>query len=250
MIVLITSGITDLNATSKDKKKALEDQIVKMDGLQKVLVQIANSKDSTKLEELETLVPKTSLFMNDLPLLKEILEGKQQFRGERTILLSNTDNPYDLLLCGTEVAGSCQDINKSSNMNRGLLGYLLNGHRMIEGKPLSKTPDQEAIDGRAIFRLELDEDDRPVLLLERLYPLNLDPAYKDALKIFAKEEADRLSQFVEGGIPLVSVEEGDKTKPYGKQIRSLGGRVDEYVDSADGIATGAVYTLRDAYYVF
>ncbi|MBA3602599.1 MAG: hypothetical protein H0W50_02940 [Parachlamydiaceae bacterium] len=37
------------------------------------------------------------------------------------------DDPIDILLCGTEVDGSCQRVDGDANLNKGLLGYSMDG---------------------------------------------------------------------------------------------------------------------------
>jgi hypothetical protein len=47
----------------------------------------------------------------------------------------------------------------------------------------------------------------------------------------------------------IFLEECNPANPFKMEIKSLGGRADEYVDAAQGIEPGAAYTVLDANYV-
>src|SRR5690606_17832801 len=68
------------------------------------------------------------------------------------IRVIDTDDPHDLLLCGSENALSCQSINASSNTNKALLGYIQNGQNRIE----AAVSEKGRILGRSILRLLWD----------------------------------------------------------------------------------------------
>jgi hypothetical protein len=119
---------------------------------------------------------------------------------------------------------------------------LLNGHRLLELKT-DEGGGEIPITSRSISRLMRDvETHKPVMLLEKIYPENAPIEYKQELKNFAKEEAAGV------GVPLVSVEEGDRTKPYKGSLENLGGPMPEYVDSAGGIEY-LDYITQQAFYV-
>lgn len=79
----------------------------------------------------------------------------------------DTDEAEDILLCGDEVLGSCQRLNGNPNLNKGLLGYLLNGQtRMVA----VKDHGTGKILGRCLLRLLWDEThEKPALFQERCY---------------------------------------------------------------------------------
>ncbi len=180
----------------------------------------------------------TCEFKNDLSAILDLF--KQTTSAHETVFVTDGDDPYDILLAGTEVAGSCQRIHGDSNLNRGLLGYLLNGQNRLIALKLDKNTPDTPIRGRAILRLLLDDEDKPVLLLEPIYPAALDLKYKEMILKLAKQKARRV------GVPLLSVNDGDPAKPYGKKVHSRGGRASEYVDSAGGTMAGAVYSISNA----
>lgn len=75
-----------------------------------------------------------------------------------------TDDPYDCLLSGTKIAGSCQRVDGSPNLNKALVGYLLNGEtRLITVKDKSGK-----IVARSVFCL-LWDGTKPILLQEKIY---------------------------------------------------------------------------------
>lgn len=77
----------------------------------------------------------------------------------------DTDNAEDLLLCGTEVAGSCQHVEGELKYNKALMGYVVDGkYRMLAVKG-----NDGRLVARRMLRLLLDENDQPVLHLERRY---------------------------------------------------------------------------------
>jgi hypothetical protein len=101
----------------------------------------------------------------------------------KKITLVDSDDWQDLFLCGTEVLGSCQRVDGHPQLNKCLLGYVLDGKIRIlaikneEGKTLS----------RAIFKLLLDKENRPVLFLERIYPEE-----SSLIREFAQDRASAL----------------------------------------------------------
>ena len=162
---------------------------------------------------------------------------------ENPVRIFTSVDPYDILNCGTEIMGSCQNINGNPSLNRGVLGYLLNGHQMITLKADNPNLDKEPIIGRSMLRLALLKDNSPVLFLEKIYPKTLDESYKLELKTYAQEYAKAL------GCPLVSKEEGDMSRKFNAPILSLGGRAAEYVDAISGISEDGIYMIEEAFYV-
>lgn len=79
--------------------------------------------------------------------------------------VEDTDDPEDLLLCGTEVS-SCQRVDGDASKNKALMGYVLDGkYRMLAHKD-----HNGAIVARRMLRLLVDETSgRPVLHIDKFY---------------------------------------------------------------------------------
>ncbi|NGX57573.1 MAG: hypothetical protein K940chlam3_00466 [Chlamydiae bacterium] len=187
------------------------------------------------LGTLTTLKKKLSNINSDSPFLNDINAFKQALQPKKSPITNwkiiNTDDPIDLLLCGTEVAGSCQNISEKPLLNRALMGYVMDGkHRMLAIKD-----QNNRIVGRLILRLLWDEkNEKPVIFFERIYPNTLQKTYTEALKDVAINWANEL------GLDLVSKETKSEV-PYKGFPVSLGSRENvmfEYCDAAQGIQTG------------
>ena len=187
-----------------------------------------------KKQEIEAIL--TTLaeceLASDLQGLLTELSRSQQEQGQGLTLV-DTDDWQDLLLCGTEVTGSCQRVEGSQNLNKCLLAYVIDGkNRMLAIKDFSGK-----IQARALFRMLWDpERQEPVLFLDRIYPSPCPPTYTEALNNLAKERARSL------GLRLY-VQGSDR----GVSIESLGSRAPwEYEDAALGVQQNGVFTVHNA----
>jgi hypothetical protein len=173
---------------------------------------------------LEHLDPESE-FMKDVQAQLELMQTPKQSAID-------TDDPYHLLLCGTEVQGSCQNIDGDPSHNKGLLGYLMNGQTRL----LAVVDGQGAIVARALIRL-LWDGEKPVLFLEALYG---DESYRETILKLAKAKAKQM------GLTLTTLEELEDGGPmYGKPIHSLGGVAPfEYCDGNGGIQQDSVFSIR------
>ncbi|MCB1149177.1 MAG: hypothetical protein KDK48_03350 [Chlamydiia bacterium] len=151
--------------------------------------------------------------------------------GVREYTLIDSDDPCDFLLMGTEVSGSCQEVNGDPDLNKGLVGTMLDGHNRLL---MLKSPSGKIV-GRALLRL-VEENGKPALLLERVYPETLGSAESEVLIGFAKERSEAL------GWPLYGVKfEGEPTSVL---LISKGGRGSyQYVDSAGGIQPNGAFQI-------
>lgn len=163
-------------------------------------------------------------FLRDLNDLDIIL--KDQVVATDGWTVDDTDHWEDLLLCGTEVLGSCQNINGTPNLNKCLLNYIMDGkNRLVVLK------DKEGhIQARVVIRLLWDSVlNKPVLFRERLYKNKgvLDECI-DQLNAVCLTKAKAL------GISLVTSKgENDKADLYPNDLESLSGRAPfEYVDAS------------------
>ena len=170
-------------------------------------------------------------FVNDVKgLVKALQKQKQSFEG---YTITNTDRFDHMLLCGTQVQGSCQRIDGDPNLNKCLLAYCLDGkNRLIAIK------DKEGnIVARSILRLLWDkQNDCPALMQERVYSNIPDESLTRALNNFALAEAERLgiNLYTSEGKGSVSLESFGSVAPW------------EYVDSAGGVHDAGKFTITNA----
>ncbi|NGX57269.1 MAG: hypothetical protein K940chlam3_00157 [Chlamydiae bacterium] len=178
-----------------------------------------------------------SEFLNDIDAFRDALKPKKT--GIEGWKIVDSDDPIDLLLSGTEVAGSCQRISGQPSLNKALMGYVMDGkHRMLAIKDKNGR-----VMGRLILRLLWDEKNgKPVLFFERVYPNTLQKSYQRILKDVAIARADEL------GVDLVSKETISDTF-YEGTVESLGTKENvpfEYCDATRGIEIGP-FRIRGCY---
>lgn len=188
---------------------------------------------------LRAVFPMDDQFKADLLTLGHQLNQPAQITTSlKGFTIEDTDNPYDFLLCGTEVDGSCQNISGSPELNKCLMGYALDGKiRLIVVKDA-----QGKIVARRIMRLLYDPIFKsPVLYQECLYKTNrMTPEMEQAMDRLFIERAKVL------GIPLVQDTRGEDHETlriYPNLIRSYGNPAPfEYVDTKkeDGHPIGVV----------
>lgn len=192
------------------------------------------TKDSVgKLQELVRMLDPTAPLLTDLDALMQKAEASP--RGpKQALMVYDSDDPYDLMLCGTEVHGSCQRHLYSTAQSRGLMGYMGNGwNRVLK----VSTGKDEPYQARCMLRL-LWDGQRPVLLRERFYHHTANPSREAeaALNEMALRKAAQL------GVALVSLD--GKGEAYSKPIRALGGPMPyEYSDAAGGLQKRGVYVI-------
>ena len=146
------------------------------------------------------------LFENKNELLFKWREGEKRkiltgYCSNHTI--EDTDECEDLFLCGTEIS-TCQHIQGNAKLNQCLLAYILDGkNRLIAFKN-----QFGKIIARAIFKMCLDEEDKPILFLEKIYPeKQLDNFIVNTIIDFSVERAKKME------LPLLMQYTGeDKTK--------------------------------------
>ena len=174
---------------------------------------------------------KTSEFARDVKGLLETLKKETETGQKKRVLKAVfTDDPIDLLLCGTDVSGSCQRLDGTPNLNKGLLGYLIDGkNRLLAIK------EGDKIVARCMLAL-LWDGKKPVLYRERFYPDQIPEAQKQALNVLAKQVAQKL------GLPLTC---GEGHIPYQSILQALGGPAPyEYSDGAVGIQKEGRFTIK------
>lgn len=150
--------------------------------------------------------------------------------------IEDTDNPQDLILCGTEVIGSCQRVNGNIELTKCLPAYLIDGKNRI----LVIKDNTGKIRCRAILRILWDnKKSKQVLYMEKIYPQVVQEEFALALNKFAVSRARALN------LPLLT----HYFEPYNRydgSIRSLGGPAPfEYVDALKK-TTESTFEISDA----
>lgn len=177
-------------------------------------------------------------FHHDVQGMLSSLQQQVKAREANNFIVVDSDDPIDLLLCGTEVLGSCQRVDGSPQQNKGLLGYMLDGkNRLLAVK------DGDKIVARCIARL-LWDGEKAVLFRERIYPDVVPPHLVKALNQMAMKKAQALN------IPFVA--QDGLGERYEKELKALGGPSPwEYCDGAAvGVSANGVYTIKSSRYFF
>ncbi len=194
--------------------------------LQKEIIDFMQKPSYGLLKQIENrLLTINSELVPDIQDLLKTLQIKDN-------QIVDTDHFWDLFMCGTDIAGSCQKVDGDSSLNKCLMAYLLDGkHRLLA----IKDPSGKIV-GRSIIRLLWDEKQQePILMQERIYPKKLSSEQKEALDNFAKSRAQALGLrlFQEGSLPVC--------------LTSKGGRAPwEYVDSLEGMKKDGCYIILQA----
>lgn len=159
--------------------------------------------------------------------LRALIPKKAQYAEA---MIVDTDDAQDMLLCGTEVEGSCQQITGNPSLNRCVTSLLLDGkYRMIAVKNR-----EGQIIGRQLLRWMYTEDKKPALFLERHYG---DPSTAAAIQMYAMARAKELA------LPLYKVGKGGEA---GTKLVSKGSpAAAEYVDATRDIEEGP-FVISDA----
>ena len=177
----------------------------------------------------------------------EVLEGKVEAWLEEIaqkpsypgFVVVNTDDPWDLFLCGTEVHGSCLSIDSQLENNKCLMGMTLNGtNRLIAVKDSTGR-----IKARFTLRLYYDENGnegkgQAALFADKVYA----QSQEDTVLIRALWEegvsvADRLH------LPLYT-QEGTNLYP-GELVSIEGPALYDLSDPAGGIQSKGSYSILD-----
>ncbi len=187
------------------------------------------------LKALATSALRESELNNDLNGLLQTLESEPQASLNETVIL--TKDWQDLLLAGSEVAGSCQRIDGLPSLNKCLLAYCMDGKNAMIGV---RNKDGKIL-ARSMLRLLWNEKkQRPALFLDRLYPPLLCPPEKqEAIVTAAKECAKDLN------CDLFTLWSGYPETP-GTTIKSLKGPCPyEYEDAANGVNPNGIFEIKN-----
>lgn len=238
---LISADYQAIDASMKDWP--CPSPIAEIDKLQKTLITLIddrNPHDKLKLIDLAISYHfalyknDNNQFIQDLKDLKDIMVGnkrplkQQDWNGW---VIEETDHWEDLLLCGTEVSGSCQRINGDCGLNKCLLNYVIDGkNRIVVIKDSSGK-----IRCREIIRLLWDKiSNQPVLFRERTY---VSPGITDNLILLMKKMCIQKAEAL--GVPLVKLSKNSSASMYPNSLYSLNAKAPfEYVDALRCITNG------------
>ena len=172
-----------------------------------------------------------SISLSDQELAKHGLNPKWQ--------VIDTDDPNDILLCGTEVSGSCMNVHKKE-YNRSLICYLMDGkYRLIAIKNASGI-----IISRCLIRLMWDDKTQvPVIYVETRYGANAYKEYERALNELVIKKAKAMNLDA-----TCSFYRGEHKQAYSYYLHSLGGPAPYEWTDAKANCAGSQYK-HSAYYL-
>lgn len=175
--------------------------------------------------------------------LKKInLTGDYSRKWER---IESTEQWEDLLLMGTEVNGSCQDLDVEilgtiASYNKCLMAYALDG----KNKLIIVRNSQGKIAARAVLRILWNkEKQQPVLFMEKIYTNATNQALHDLIKIGCQQKAEEM------GLPLLcETSILAKLPSYKGVVSSLGcdKTCFEYVDAIKKDVTGGCFDISES----
>jgi hypothetical protein len=215
---------------------------------QSLCIQLCDDEKSEqeKLQLLRT-IQKILPDLSDVDGFKHDIEGaittvkgflkKAKLKSYTKWTVEDTDAAQDLVLCGTEVVGSCQNVAGGPGLNQCLMGYIWHGQTKVL---VVKDPTGKIV-VRSVWRLLLNEaETEPVLFLEKMYTAGyVAEEVQQALVEMAKQRAKQM------GSTLLSTEYGKA--PYSGVVKSLGGRAPyEYNDAQGGSCKDGIFKITNA----
>jgi len=181
-------------------------------------------------------------FRNDIADLLTLL---QPTASKRTLHASISGKLEDLVLIGTEVRGSCQNIYGTPSFNIALPGYVL------DGKYLSAqlADDSGQVESRRMLRLLWNEDPKnPVIFVEREYS---NPGVGAEAKATSMEQVYQLARRM--GVMIATRDEElveDLSDAEMVNLNAYGTpRPYEYVDALGKIENHGNYVIEGAYLI-
>lgn len=242
-----------------EMSKNEKDRLIEINNLnfQKALIEILNPQRTLmdKLTSLKAAMEYTKLifsnnpnhqFLQDLKDLEKLLQSSSNSASTKGWTVEETDDWEDLLLCGTEVLGSCQNINGDPDYNKCLLNYILDGkNRLVVLR------DQEGhLRARSILRLLWNNTtDSPVLYQERVYKTaGVSEESLNAIQKMCKHKANSLEISLYKAKSDNDDDEEDGGNETRSELVSLNGIAPyEYVDAGrKGVTTGS-YVIPDQF---
>lgn len=260
-IEIIKSSIDKLTKDVED----LKIQIESVDLIQKAILENRLNRLSIEIFCLNLIIldvtNSTENIIHSLQKLIKHLKKGSQFESDiddiinyitpsnapelKYLHVEDCDFWEDLLLMGTEVKSSCQRIGGNPYLNMGLIATLIDGkNRLVivrdyEGK----------IAGRVILRIMLNNNNEPVLFMERLYTRYNDPRLEKFILKGCIKKAKMM------GIPLLAgfewLKNIENQTPYPQMLTTLSGPASyEYSDGAGGMQRNGKYSISKSWLVY
>ncbi|MDF2578282.1 MAG: hypothetical protein K0S74_1766 [Chlamydiales bacterium] len=224
-------------------KLNLEQELIKI--LKENLTHNQLLQNLKKIKDLIKQIPGLTEFQNDIKALIESLQHyikREKAVDYSSYTICDTDHYWDLLRVGSDVTGSCQRVDGSPELNKCLLGYIMDG----EDRILAIKDSTGLIKARCIIRLLL-ENNKPVLFQERIYPTAINPRLRYALNLLAKLRAKDLE------LPLYTTENMAEKSGIGStdNLTCLGGRsLWKYVDAIGGMHRNGIFKITNSYLIY
>ncbi len=150
----------------------------------------------------------------------------------------DTDHYWTMFMVGTEVEGSCQRVDGDPNLNKCLMGYVMNGDYRVLA-----IQNMEGITiARCMMHLLWDTNNQTAtIFIEDLYPWFTSSQQQQVLYQFAIERAADL------GLTLANVEGTIESASYNNPlIRESGGAPWVYCDADHGAKENGSYKIKQA----
>lgn len=233
-----------IKAADSEEIKTISEELSRLDPIRdaekcktaKSKININSTQIQKSLEDIKEILEKAPFNRPPFYLdIEEQAKAKPVKKDTGDEFVVETDDPIDLLLCGSDVGDSCQSVDYYAHLNKGLLGYMVDGKNKLLAV---KGPDGR-MRARCLLRL-LWDGEKPVLFMEKMYPGKITAKQKQALEMFARKKAEQLN------LSLLSLD--GKGETYGKSLLALGGPAPwEYCDATGGVTDGKFEILNTKY---
>lgn len=174
-------------------------------------------------------------------LLPDDSEASDMWQG---FTFEDTDDPCDLMLCGTDVK-SCMNIWEDPEKNKALLALLTDGKMRM----LAIKDPQGTIVARCILKMLWDNEKKAAVLFQEIsYPYEISLGCQNLLDEMARRRAEAL------WLPLLTARSEWKEETlfneYQGAVESMGSTAFYEYDDAVGEMTNGIYQIEHPYLAF
>lgn len=188
---IIPAG-SDEGLIESDKiSRALKGPVADLSPLETKITNFAKANFETREAMLEAII--TDLKASHPA--SQLLTVFESLKKSKPLIVTDSDNWQDLFFCGSEVMGSCQNVVGNPNLNKCLLGYVLDGKTRVL---CVKETEDGPIKARALLKVFIEkktdpatgvESEAPCLMFEKPYP-KITPLLHKQLIEAAKTKAE------------------------------------------------------------